>query len=263
MTQFIQHFLSPEGVLTLTLHRPKEKNALTTQMLLTLHDNVKSAQTDTAIRLIVFKAIGDFFCAGADIKEIQEANTITFTENKAKALVLANFLDSLYHSSKPTLAIVQGGTYGEGIGLVAACDIIISSSKAFFCIPEVKHGLIPSIISPYVIEALGTHQALYFMLTGNILNAERAYELGFTHLFETEENYLFMAEQVTHNLLKGGPDSLIKTKKLVQNLYYNDFLNPKTKFKMAEALAYHRASQEAQEGTKAFLAKREPSWIKS
>ena len=177
------------------------------------------------------------------------------------ALKLAELMRTLHSHFKPTIALVTGATYGGGIGLVACCDIALASQDAHFCFSEVRLGLIPSVISPYVVRAIGERTARRYFLTAEHFDAQEAYRIGLVHNVETEGNLKERLNTFTDSLIAGGPCALTRTKELVDEIAtvpLDDALVQKT----AEWITQVRESPEAKEGISAFMEKRTSSWLK-
>jgi methylglutaconyl-CoA hydratase len=174
----LQHTIDERGVVTLTLDRPQLHNAFDDALIAELIKVLALYKAHSQSRLLVLRANGKSFSAGADLNWMQRVAQYTQAENKADAENLAELMSSLYYFPHPTIAVVQGAAFGGGVGLVSCCDIALASDKASFCLSEVKLGLVPAVISPYVIAAIGARQAQRYFLSAERFDAQTAYHLG-------------------------------------------------------------------------------------
>jgi methylglutaconyl-CoA hydratase len=211
-------------------------------------------------RLLVLRANGKSFSAGADLNWMQRVAQYSQAENKADAENLAELMSSLYYFPHPTLAIVQGAAFGGGVGLVSCCDIAIASDKASFCLSEVKLGLVPAVISPYVIAAIGTRQAQRYFLSAERFDAQTAYHLGLVQQLCTPETLDNQATALIDNLLSNAPVALSACKQLIHRV--DASINPELRDYTTSLIAQLRVSPEGQEGLAAFLEKRPAGWLK-
>ncbi|HMN84262.1 MAG TPA: enoyl-CoA hydratase/isomerase family protein [Burkholderiaceae bacterium] len=249
-----------QGIAVIWLNRPDVRNAMNDAMLAELNDAVDAATDDDAVRVIVLAGRGTAFCAGGDLNWMKKARDMTPDEAIADSAPLANLLRKLYAGPKPTVARVQGPAYAGGMGLVAACDIAVASTEAKFCLSEVKLGLIPSMISPYVIKAIGEAPSRRYFLTGEVFDSAEAYRIGFVHDIAPPEELDATVNALLGHLVQGGPNALGECKRLVRDMVgrpVDDALVADT----ARRIARTRATDEAQEGIAAFFAKRKPSWV--
>ncbi|MDQ2994316.1 MAG: enoyl-CoA hydratase-related protein [Pseudomonadota bacterium] len=240
------------GVTTLTLNRVERHNAFDAELVTAIDRELIKYADDNTTRILVIKANGKFFCAGGDLTWFKSK-----TNNVSDSTQLAQMLKHLYEFPKPTIAVAQGSAFGGGVGLLACCDLVVADENANFCLSEVKLGLVPATISPYIVQAVGKRQANYLALTAEQITAEHAQTMGLVQLVvETS-----LLESTTHNiiekLLRNGPDAMRMTKQLLQELapLPENYLE-----KTAHILASVRASEEAQEGIQAFLDKRAAQW---
>lgn len=249
------------GVATLTLNRPEKHNALDGQMLRELHDALLRVDADTQIRAVILTGAGASFCAGADIAYMRSMMNASEQENVDDALLLANCLRSLDELSKPVIARVNGNAFGGGVGLVACADIVVALASAKFALTEVRLGLVPATISPYVIRAIGPRQARRLFLTAAAFDATEAQTLQLIHLVAPEDDLDAQVETQLDYVLRGGPAALKAAKKLVRDVLSHagrDQLARET----ASLLASLRVSAEGKEGLSAFLERRPPNWRK-
>lgn len=238
------------GVALVTINRPKSRNALNPELMALLNQAFDHLSQDPEVRVIVLTGEGDFFCAGADLTWMKQAQDQSPEQNQAEALGLAQLLETVSNSPMPTVAFVQGPAFGGGVGLAAACDFIVADPKAFFALSEVRLGLIPAIISPYVLRRMGETQFRRYALSAEPLSVERAYALGFVHHVASTPDGL------VKDLLKGSPDAQSTLKSLLQDEIDEDSMDV-----LAQVLNNLRLSDEGQEGLQAFFDKRSPCWV--
>lgn len=246
------------GVATLTLNRPEKRNAFDDNAILLLIQYLQEIATNDTIYVMVLRGNGPHFSAGADIQWMQKAAQYTFDENKRDALKLAQLMQLLYEFPKPTITVVQGSVYGGGIGLVACSDIVLASPTTQFCFSEVRLGLVPAVVGPYVVQAIGQHAALRYMLTAEVFSAEQALELKLVHEVMAEHEIESYLTKLLEKLNANGPIALQRTKSM---LHHFSHPNPSEYVEYTtELIASLRASIEAKEGFSAFLEKRKPKW---
>jgi methylglutaconyl-CoA hydratase len=248
-----------DGVVRVTLNRPDVHNAFNDTMIQELSivfDDI--ARRDDA-RVVVFTGEGRSFCAGADLNWMRRVKDYSYEDNLKESLELAEMLFKIYASPKPTIARVNGAAIGGGTGLVAVCDIAIASSRAKFSFSEVKLGLIPACISPYVMKKCGEGQCREFFLTGERLTADRAHDAGLVNIVVELDEIDQCVDKIVRNLLSSGPEAVNMCKVLLRNVAAMSLADAK-KY-TAEVIAKLRISDEGQEGMTAFLDKRKPGWI--
>jgi methylglutaconyl-CoA hydratase len=214
---------------------------------------------DAAVRVVVLTGAGRSFSAGADLNWMGRTASYSEAENLADARALARLMQTLNELPKPTVARVNGAALGGGTGLVACCDIAIASERAVFGTTEVRLGLIPAVIGPYVLAAVGARHARRLMLTGERISAAEALRLGLVHEVVAPEALDAAVERVAAELLKGGPAALAAAKRLIGDLAGRPLV-PDLIDDTARRIAALRAAPEAREGIGAFLAKRAPGW---
>jgi methylglutaconyl-CoA hydratase len=253
--------IDEKHVATLTLNRPLIHNAIDDTLILELTNALRDLETKTQVRAVVLAASGSSFCAGADLHWMRRMAGFSQDENLRDAEALAGLLRRLSVIAKPTLAVVQGPAYGGGVGLVAACDIAIAADSAVFSLSEVRLGLIPATISPYVIGAIGARAARRYFLTGERFTAADALRLGLVHEVVAADQLQRAAERMLGALLEGGPRAQAEAKRLVADVS-NKPLEPALLDETAKRIAAVRATAEGKEGITAFLEKRKPNWVK-
>jgi len=238
--------------------RPDVHNAFDSRMVGELRAALRSLAADAAVRVVVLSGTGPSFCAGADLNWMREIVRYSYEQNLAESLELADWLHELSALSKPTVARVNGAAIGGGAGFVSACDIVIASTEARFGLSEVKIGLVPACIAPYVLRRTGEGRARQYFLTGERFDARRALEIGLVNIAVEPAELDRKVEEVVSSLVSSGPEALAKAKELltrVPGLSYEE-----AKRYTAEMIAGLRTSAEGQEGMAAFLEKRKPKW---
>ncbi|HXQ31199.1 MAG TPA: enoyl-CoA hydratase-related protein [Steroidobacteraceae bacterium] len=247
------------GVVRLTMNRPAQRNALDASLTEALASAVVRHGALERTRVLLIAAAGTAFCAGADLTAMLALGRAPYADNLADAERLARLLVALRESPKPTIACVQGPAFGGGVGLVAACDIAVASTEARFRVPEVQLGLMPAVISPYLVEAIGLRNARRYCLSAETIAADRARELGLVHEVVAAEALGPTALALAAAIAEGGPRALAAAKALLSEVGHappGERLATRT----AELLATLRAGSEAQEGIAAALARRSPAW---
>lgn len=253
----ILHSLDHRGVARLTLNRPKKHNAFDDRMIATISEQMQTWQADESVRLLVIDAKGSSFSAGADLGWMKRTASLSREDNLNDANALAELMRLIDTFPCPVICLVNGSAYGGALGVVAASDIAFCTPEAGFCLSEVKIGLIPSVISPYVIRAIGERQARRYMLTAEMMDAHDALRLGLVHGVEADLNTL--ADILINRLLNNGPKAMATCKSLIQRVAgrrLDDTLIATT----SALIATVRTSDEGQEGLHAFLEKRRPAW---
>lgn len=256
----VRYETDARGVTRITLNRPDKRNAFDADIIRALTDAVKQASEDPACRVIVLAGDGKHFSAGADLNWMKHTATLSADENREDARALAGMLKAIDLSPKPTIARVQGAAFGGAVGLVSACDITIASDDARFCLSEVRLGLAPAAIGPYVIRVLGARQARRYFLTAEEISATRAVDLGLVHETVTAESLDDTVNRLVDRLLKNSPQALGACKELIARTGHNQPDEALIRY-TADLIAHLRTSDEGQEGLSAFLEKRAPSWI--
>jgi len=253
--------ITDKNIATLTLNRPLTHNAFDDQLIRDLMAAVRSLEQKPQVRAVLLTANGPSFCAGADLQWMKRTAGYSQPDNQREAEDLAGVMRRLSILPKPTIAVVQGAAYGGGVGLVAACDIAIAAESATFSFSEVKLGLIPSVISPYVINAIGARAARRYFLTGERFSATEAHRLGLVHEVVPLDTLTRRAEMLVETLLEGGPRAQTEAKRLVADVAGKP-VDSTIMDETARRIANIRASDEGREGVTAFLDKRKPNWVK-
>lgn len=246
-------------VATIWMNRPEVHNAFDETLIADLTAACRDLDADDSVRAVVLAGRGKSFSAGADLAWMKRAANYTVEENLADAGALAAMLRTLANMKKPTVARVQGAALGGGTGLTAACDIAIASSAAVFATSEVKFGIIPSAISPYVLRAIGPRQALRYFQSAERFDAARARELGLVHEVVAPEALDAKVAEVVASLLQCGPKAQAAAKDLIRAVAHQP-IGDAVVADTVQRIAHLRATPEAKEGVAAFLEKRTPDW---
>jgi len=249
------------GVATVTLNTPSKHNAFDDSIIATLTQIFLEIADRTDINIMVLASNGKSFSAGADLAWMKRMASYSYEENYSDAQALALMLKALNFMPQTTIAKIQGAAFGGAVGLASCCDIVFASNKASFCLSEVKLGLIPATIAPYVVNAIGEKASRRYFQTAERFSAEKAMHLGLvSEVFEPEtlDNEV---ENIISTLHKNGPEATKQAKKLALDVSYknidNDLINM-----TSERIANIRVSDQGQEGLTAFFEKRTPVWIK-
>ncbi len=252
--------LDREGVVaTIELSRPAVHNAFNPLMIQELCQLLTQLEDDHEVRLIILSAQGESFCSGADLEWMRESADYSVEENQKDALVLGHLMKTLYQINKPTIARIGGSAYGGGIGLIACCDIAIASSSAHFALTEPRLGLVPGVISPYVVRAIGIRSARRYMLTGEKFDAATALQLGLIHQITEPDGLDQAVAYFASHLKRGGPNALSRTKELIALVDENP-IDQNLISETADRIAHARVSQEGREGISSFFNRCRPSW---
>jgi len=250
------------GVARVTLNRAEIHNAFDDLLIAELTAVFKRLAVDDRVRVVVLTGSGRSFSAGADLNWMRRTADYSREENLVDASALAGLMQTLDSFPKPTIALVQGAAYGGGVGLVACCDIAIATARATFCLSEVRLGLMPAVISPYVTAAIGSRACRRYFLTAEPFSAAEAHRLGLLHEVVTNEEELRSRGMELGNLLlKNGPKAMAAAKNLIATVAGQP-ISAALRDETALRIADRRASAEGREGISAFLEKRQPVWSK-
>jgi methylglutaconyl-CoA hydratase len=261
MTEPLILYKTADGVATISLNRPEVHNAFNEMVIGDLTEAFRKAEADKSVRVVVLRGEGKSFSAGGDLNWMRRMADYTYQQNVNDAMRLGVLLKTINYLSKPTIALVHGNIFGGGVGLTACCDISVAEAGAQFCLSEVRIGLIPSIIAPYVINAMGERMARRYFMTAERFDAETAHRIGFVHELAPQGGLDAAAQKLIAALMDGAPAAQGRGKKLMLDIVgrpIDDKLIELTVKQIAEA----RASEEGKEGLSAFLNKTEPSWRK-
>ncbi len=248
------------AVRTITLSRPDVRNAFNDEVIAELKAAFTEAGQAADVRCVVLAAEGPAFCAGADLNWMRRMADYTRDENLADAGQLAAMLRAIYECPKPTIARVQGDVFAGGVGLVAACDMAVSVDTATYCLSEVKLGLIPATISPYVIRAMGARASHRYFLTAERFSAAEAHRIGLVHEVVSADALDAKVAELTSSLVSASPNAVRACKRLVQDVAEREIDDALVAHTVA-GIADIRSSAEGKEGVQSFLQKRKPSWL--
>ncbi len=252
--------IDKNAIATITLNRPQVHNAFDDIMISKLISFIDQVANDGNLKALALKANGKHFSAGADLHWMSRMADYSDTQNLADAQQLAELMRALNSLQKPTVAMIQGAAYGGAVGLAACCDMVFATRQACFCLSEVKLGLIPAVISPYVIDAIGARQARRYFISAESFCADTAKTLGLVHQVVDNEIQLQQeSQQWLRQVVKNSPFAMQAAKQLIAEVSASS-LNNSLILNTAKRIAYIRSTPEAIEGLAAFLEKRKPNW---
>ena len=248
------------GRATVTMNRPDVHNAFDEALIAALQETFTGLSQNPDVRVVVLAAEGKSYCAGADLNWMKRMSTYSHDENMADGRALARMLNTIVTCPKPVVGQVQGAAYGGGVGMVAVCDIAVASTKAVFCLSEVKLGLTPATISPYVVAAMGERNAHRYFLTAERFDAAAALAMGFVHQVVEPGDLAATVDGFVDILLNNGPAAMTAGKELIAAVA-NKPIDEAVLNDTAKRIADIRATPEGKEGIAAFLEKRKAAWI--
>ena len=256
----LQFSLTDRGVGVLTLNRPEIHNAFDDQLIKDLTDFFLKANDDPAVQVVILTGAGKSFCAGADLNWMKKMVNYTNEENLEDSKKLAEMLHVMNNFSKPLIGKVNGTVMGGGVGLVSVCDHVIAAENVTFALSEVRLGILPAVISPYVIAKIGETHARSTFLSGHRFKTEKAYQIGLVHEVVSKEELDEAVNNYIYDMLFAGPNARNLAKELIRKVvdYGNDD-NTKKNY-TCELIAKVRTSEEGQDGMSALLEKRTPGW---
>lgn len=250
---------TPEGVATVTLNRALRRNAFNAELIAALHEAFETLQGAEGVRVVFLRGAGGTFSAGADLEWMRDAIDRTEADNRDDAYQMARMLKSLWDIPALTVALVEGGAFGGGAGLAAACDMAVATSDAKFSFSEVRLGIIAATISPYVVAAVGPREARGLFATGRLFDAAYAEKTGLVTEVVADAAELDAArDRIATNMMACAPGAVAESKRLVDDVAYQPIEDVMDE--TAKRIARIRISDEGQEGVRAFLEKRKPSW---
>lgn len=259
MNDSIIFSLDDRGVATLTLHRPEVHNAFDDGMIEAMLGCFTALSNESRARILVLKSDAKSFSAGADLGWMKRMADYDFDTNLNDAARMADMFNALYHLPIPTIAVVNGAAFGGGVGLVAACDFALASPNAMFCLSEVALGLVPAVISPFVVESVGLKTFKRLSMSGERFGVDTAKSIGLvSHLVE-EEALEVSLEAMVGQLLRNGPAAMAACKTLANEIAYRP-IGEQTRHDTSHLIASIRGSSEGREGISAFLEKRPAAW---
>lgn len=259
MGELVQH-VQLDGVATVRMHRPDVHNAFNELMIAELTRVFVDVGADDDVRVVVLAGEGKSFCAGADLNWMQKMVGYAFDENVADARALAAMLRAIADCPKPVIGRIHGAAFGGGVGLVAACDVAVALDRASFCLSEVKLGIAPAVIAPFLVGKIGLSAARRYALSAERFSADEARRIGLVHeVVDTESELDSVVAKMCERFKQGGPAALAATKEILSEAARLD--RDTALERMAEHIARLRVSDEGQEGLTAFLEKRDAGWI--
>lgn len=262
----LQLTYSGTGLLTIALNRPDIRNAFNEKMIEELARVFRNEATDPSIRAVILRGNGSVFCAGGDLNWMRKSRDLPLAANLEDTLVLSNMFAVLNDFSKPLVGVIHGAAIGGGVGLVSICDIVLAQKDTAFSLSEVRLGVVPACIGPFVTAKIGASHARALFVSAERFKAEKARSVGLVHeVFDTLESMENHLKELTSNLLECGPTAMTIAKRLVLDLTWPERRAriPDCIEYVSKTLAELRVGPEAQEGISAFLEKRKPSWIKA
>jgi methylglutaconyl-CoA hydratase len=248
------------GVSTVTLNRPDVRNAFNDEVIAELTAVFVEIGKREEVRCVVLAGSGPAFCAGADLNWMRSMAGYTREDNLEDASRMARMLEVIFRCPKPTIARVQGDAYAGGVGLVAACDIAVSADTANYCLSEVKLGLIPATISPYVVRAMGARASHRYFLTAERFGAAEALRVGLVQEVVPASELDARVAAIAQALVQAGPEAVKACKKLLHDVVGHEITAGLVR-RTVEGIADIRASDEGREGIQSFLGKRKPNWL--
>ena len=247
-----------DAVATVTLARPDVRNALNAELIEEVRRSVENMAEDDSVRVIVLTGEGDSFCAGADIGYMRDTASFSYEENLEDAYRISEMFGAIEECPKPVVARVEGAAIGGGVGLVAAADVAVAETETVFAFTEVRLGISPATIAPFVLRKIGYSQTRALFLTGERFDAARARAIGLVHEVVSREDLDTAVQEKVEGLLSGGPEALAATKALLREI--RDAASGEVVEIAARRIAELRTGEEGQEGLGAFLEKRKPAW---
>lgn len=247
-----------EAVLTVALNRPENHNAMNSVLIAALTETFLAINERDDVRVVVLTGIGRSFCAGADLNMMRAAADYTFAQNLADGQAIFDLMQAVDGCTKPVIGRINGAAIGGGVGLVSCCDIVIAAERAKFGFSEVRLGIVPAVISPFVLAKVGVGNGRELFLTGERFDAQRAQQIGLVNYVVPEADLDAKVAERVSQLLLAAPEAQTAVKELIRHIAYQ----PKAEMRdyTAQLIAQRRASDEGREGMSAFLEKRQPAW---
>lgn len=256
---FIKISSTKNKVYELTLNNPKSRNALNSVMLEEIQVFLEKINDEKNCRVLIITGVGKAFSAGADLEWMKKSIELSHEDNKKDALKFSKILKSIDDLYCPTVGIINGHAFGGGLGILSVCDFTIANSQSKFCFSEVKLGLIPAMIGPYILRSIGYSNAKKLFLTGEVFDTDKAISLNLIGKAVDEKNIEYEKNKIINQLLLAAPNAQLEIKSYLQDIYSKN-INMDLVNKAAESISRIRASDEGQEGIKAFLNKSKPVW---
>jgi len=260
MNNLVLTDIDHRGIATVTLNNPDKHNAFDDSIIADLTNAFEAIAGNEKVRVMVLASTGKSFSAGADLGWMKRMASYSYEENLKDANALARMLHTLNFMPMPTIAKVQGAAFGGAVGLASCCDMVVASKKASFCLSEVKLGLIPATISPYVVNAIGLKASRRYFQTAERFFADKAQQIGLVDEISTQESLDSEVEKLITALLANGPLAVRQAKQLAFDVAYKP-ITPELMKDTSERIAAIRVSEEGQEGLTSFFDKRNANWI--
>lgn len=248
--------IDQRGVVTVTINRPEKHNAFNDEVIAMLRQHLEQLEQNPDVRIVLLTGSGETFSSGADLAWMKAAAGRDEAANLQDSIALAKLMRTLYEYDKPTIARINGSAFGGALGLIASCDIAVAVDSAQFSFSEVRLGLAPAVIAPYIFRAIGERHTCRLFLTAERFSGSEAATIGLVHEAVSRDQLDVVITKITDDLLKGGPEAIKACKKLIRSLS-SDTDDEAS----AQLIAQLRASAEGQEGMTAFFDKRVPAWI--
>ncbi len=247
-------------IATICFNRPEVHNCMSALFIDEMISAINEVKKDQSVRTLVIQAKGKSFSAGADLNDMQKMVDYTMAENIKESTRISDLMQAIKNYEKPTVALVQGPVYGGGCGIVACCDIVLATSNATFCFSEVKLGLIPAVISPYVIAKINETAARRYFLTAELIDANEAMRIGLITKVVPQDELHSEGAMMINRLINNSPHAVTQAKTLIDTIINSDDQQSIVDYTI-KAISEIRVSTEGQEGLKAFFEKRKPNWI--
>ena len=255
----VQEFLTPDGVLYIVMNRPEVQNAFNSKQIVLLTEALENAASNPEVKVVVLCGEGKNFCAGGDINYMKQMGQNSFQENKEDALQLAHLMQTLNELPKPTIARVNGAAYGGGVGLLCCCDMAFGTEDTKICLSEVKIGMVPATIAPYVMNAIGLRNAHRLMLTAEVMQGQEAVNCNFLNAIFPTSEFSKKVDALALKITTNAPNALEVTKSILLNLAHQPVDEGVIDY-TADVIASVRESEEGKEGLTSFIEKRKPNW---
>lgn len=255
----VQEFLTPDGVLYIVMNRPEVQNAFNSKQIVLLTVALENAASNPEVKVVVLCGEGKNFCAGGDINYMKQMGQNSFQENKEDALQLAHLMHTLNELPKPTIARVNGAAYGGGVGLLCCCDMAFGTEDTKICLSEVKIGMVPATIAPYVMNAIGLRNAHRLMLTAEVMQGQEAVNCNFLNAIFPTSEFSKKVDTLALKITTNAPNALEITKSILLNLAHQSVDKGVIDY-TADVIASVRESEEGKEGLTSFIEKRKPNW---
>ena len=255
----VQEFLTPDGVLYIVMNRPEVQNAFNSKQIVLLTEALENAASNPEVKVVVLCGEGKNFCAGGDINYMKQMGQNSFQENKEDALQLAHLMHTLNELPKPTIARVNGAAYGGGVGLLCCCDMAFGTEDTKICLSEVKIGMVPATIAPYVMNAIGLRNAHRLMLTAEVMQGQEAVNCNFLNAIFPTSEFSKKVDALALKITTNAPNALEVTKSILLNLAHQPVDEGVVDY-TADVIASVRESEEGKEGLTSFIEKRKPNW---